>query len=166
MLPERQLSRMMWSLAKVHEPSGRRAGTQTRQIALIHTQPVQRHSDRARALLRQGGYEVSDIVIPDAEPGKTITVATAFGNAWQRRFHPIRCVVGLAAVPQPIGRFVAATWMRGVRYVNCPTSLLAMVDASTGGKTGINTPQQEPRRLVLHACRCAGRHQDAGYAAQ
>ena len=31
--------------------------------------------------------------------------------------------------------------MRGVRYVNCPTSLLAMVDASTGGKTGINTPQ-------------------------
>ena len=37
--------------------------------------------------------------------------------------------------------FVAATWMRGIRYVNCPTSLLAMVDASTGGKTGINTPQ-------------------------
>ncbi len=31
--------------------------------------------------------------------------------------------------------------MRGIRYVNCPTSLLAMVDASTGGKTGINTPQ-------------------------
>ena len=37
--------------------------------------------------------------------------------------------------------FVAATWMRGIRYVNCPTSLLAMVDASTGGKTGINSPQ-------------------------
>ena len=67
------------------------------RIALIHTQPVQRHSDRARTLLRQGGYQVAG--------------------------------------------FVAATWMRGVRYVNCPTSLLAMVDASTGGKTGINTPQ-------------------------
>ena len=36
------------------------------RIALIHTQPVQRHSDRARTLLRQGGYQVSDIVIPDA----------------------------------------------------------------------------------------------------
>nr|MDK6328712.1 3-dehydroquinate synthase [Alloscardovia omnicolens] len=34
---------------------------------------------------------------------------------------------------------IAATWLRGIRYVNCPTSLLAMVDASTGGKTGINT---------------------------
>ena len=103
MLPERQLSRMMWSLAKVHEPSGRRAGTQTRQIALIHTQPVQRHSDRARALLRQGGYEVSDIVIPDAEPGKTITVANGI---WERLgnegFTRSDAWWGLAAVPQPI----------------------------------------------------------------
>ena len=54
-----------------------------------------------------------------------------------------------------------------MRYVNCPTSLLAMVDASTGGKTGINTSQGKNLvGLFLHACRCAGRHQDAGYAAQ
>ena len=51
------------------------------RIALIHTQPVQRHSDRARTLLRQGGYQVSDIVIPDAEAGKTIEVANGI---WQR----------------------------------------------------------------------------------
>jgi 3-dehydroquinate synthase len=36
--------------------------------------------------------------------------------------------------------FVAATWMRGVRVVHVPTTLLAMVDAAVGGKTGINTP--------------------------
>ncbi|KFI92353.1 bifunctional shikimate kinase/3-dehydroquinate synthase [Bifidobacterium saguini DSM 23967] len=118
-------------------------GTKPRKIALIHTQPVQRHSDRVRALLRQGGYEVSDIVIPDAEPGKTITVANGIwerlGNEGFTRSDAVVGVGGGAATD--LAGFVAATWMRGIRYVNCPTSLLAMVDASTGGKTGINTPQ-------------------------
>ncbi|MEJ5922191.1 bifunctional shikimate kinase/3-dehydroquinate synthase [Bifidobacterium thermophilum] len=113
------------------------------KVALIHTAPVQRHSDRARALLRQGGYEVSDIVIPDAEAGKTIEVANGI---WQRLgdegFTRSDAVVGLGGgAATDLAGFVAATWMRGIRYVNCPTSLLAMVDASTGGKTGINTPQ-------------------------
>jgi shikimate kinase/3-dehydroquinate synthase len=118
-------------------------GTNPVKIALIHTQTVQRHSDRARALLRQGGYEVFDVVIPDAEAGKTITVANGI---WQRLgdegFTRSDAVVGLGGgAATDVAGFVAATWMRGVRYVNCPTSLLAMVDASTGGKTGINTPQ-------------------------
>ena len=113
------------------------------RIALIHTQSVQRHSDRTRAMLRQGGYEVSDIVIPDAEAGKTIDVANGI---WQRLgtegFTRSDAIVGLGGgAATDLAGFVAATWMRGVRYVNCPTSLLAMVDASTGGKTGINTPQ-------------------------
>lgn len=113
------------------------------RIALIHTTPVQRHSDRARALLRQAGYEVSDVLIPDAEAGKTIEVANGI---WQRLgnegFTRSDAVVGLGGgAATDLAGFVAATWMRGIRYVNCPTSLLAMVDASTGGKTGINTPQ-------------------------
>ncbi|MEE8726780.1 MAG: bifunctional shikimate kinase/3-dehydroquinate synthase [Bifidobacterium thermacidophilum] len=113
------------------------------RIALIHTAPVQRHSDRARALLRQAGYEVSDVLIPDAEAGKTIEVANGI---WQRLgnegFTRSDAVVGLGGgAATDLAGFVAATWMRGIRYVNCPTSLLAMVDASTGGKTGMNTPQ-------------------------
>lgn len=113
------------------------------RIALIHTAPVQRHSDRARALLRQAGYEVSDVLIPDVEAGKTIEVANGI---WQRLgnegFTRSDAVVGLGGgAATDLAGFVAATWMRGIRYVNCPTSLLAMVDASTGGKTGINTPQ-------------------------
>ena len=113
------------------------------RIALIHTAPVQRHSDRARALLRQAGYEVSDVLIPDAEAGKTIEVANGI---WQRLgnegFTRSDAVIGLGGgAATDLAGFVAATWMRGIRYVNCPTSLLAMVDASTGGKTGINTPQ-------------------------
>lgn len=113
------------------------------KVALIHTQPVQRHSDRARALLRQGGFEVSDIVIPDAEAGKTVDVANRIWNRLgDEGFTRSDAIVGLGGgAATDLAGFIAATWMRGVRYVNCPTSLLAMVDASTGGKTGINTPQ-------------------------
>ena len=111
------------------------------RVALIHTQPVQRHSDHARTLLRQAGYTVSDIVVPDAEAGKTVDVAN---GVWRRLgdegFTRSDAIVGLGGgAATDLAGFVAATWMRGIRYVNCPTSLLAMVDASTGGKTGINT---------------------------
>ncbi len=123
-------------------------GSEPVRVALIHTHPVQRHSDRARALLRQGGYEVCDIVIPDAEAGKTVDVAN---NVWRRLgdegFTRSDAIVGLGGgAATDVAGFVAATWMRGIRYVNCPTSLLAMVDASTGGKTGINT--EEGKNLV------------------
>ena len=111
------------------------------RVALIHTQPVQRHSDHARTLLRQAGYTVSDIVVPDAEAGKTVDVAN---GVWRRlgdeSFTRSDAIVGLGGgAATDLAGFIAATWMRGIRYVNCPTSLLAMVDASTGGKTGINT---------------------------
>ena len=111
------------------------------RVALIHTQPVQRHSDHARTLLHQAGYTVSDIVVPDAEAGKTVDVAN---GVWRRLgdegFTRSDAIVGLGGgAATDLAGFIAATWMRGIRYVNCPTSLLAMVDASTGGKTGINT---------------------------
>ena len=142
-------------------------GDKPSKVALIHTQPVQRHSDRARTLLRQGGYEVYDIVIPVAEAGKTIDVANGI---WQRLgdegFTRSDAIVGLGGgAATDLAGFVAATWMRGIRYVNCPTSLLAMVDASTGGKTGINTPQGK-NRFVLHAGRRARRYENACLPAQ
>ena len=128
-----------WAMSHLPELLGDRVT----RVALIHTQPVQRHSDHARALLRQGGYEVVDIVVPDAEAGKTVDVAN---GVWQRLgeegFTRSDAIVGVGGgAATDLAGFIAAAWMRGVRYVNCPTSLLAMVDASTGGKTGINTPQ-------------------------
>ena len=111
------------------------------RVALVHTQPVQRHSDKARTILRQSGYEVFDMIIPDAEAGKTIKVASGlWANLAEAGFTRSDAIVGLGGgAATDVAGFVAATWMRGIRYVNCPTSLLAMVDASTGGKTGINT---------------------------
>lgn len=118
-------------------------GERPAKVAVVHTESVQRHSDRARALIRQAGYDVSEIIIPDAEAAKTISVVedvlNRLGDDGFTRSDALVAVGGGAATD--LGGFVASTWMRGIRYVNCPTSLLAMVDASTGGKTGVNTKQ-------------------------
>ena len=60
-------------------------GSKPAKVALIHTQPVQRHSDRARTLLRQAGYDAYDIVIPDAEAGKTLKWPMVSGSVWGMR---------------------------------------------------------------------------------
>lgn len=116
-------------------------GENTVRVALIHTTQVQRHSDKARAILRRAGYEVTEIVIPDAEHGKTLPVVSrAWNTLGEIGFTRSDAIVGLGGgAATDVAGFIAATWLRGIRYVNCPTSLLAMVDASTGGKTGINT---------------------------
>ena len=123
-------------------------GKEPLHVALIHTSKTQRHSDRARTILRRANYEVSDIVIPDAEAGKTMEVASSvWKRLGQEGFTRSDAIVGLGGgAATDLAGFVAATWMRGIKYVNCPTSLLAMVDASTGGKTGINT--DEGKNLV------------------
>ena len=81
--------------------------------------------------------------IPDAEQGKRIEVA-AF--CWQvmgkADFTRTDAVVGFGggAVTDLAG-FVAATWLRGVEVVQVPTTVLGMVDAAVGGKTGVNTAE-------------------------
>ncbi|MEJ7756152.1 MAG: hypothetical protein WKF83_07310 [Nocardioidaceae bacterium] len=58
----------------------------------------------------------------------------------QRRFHQVRCHRGhRRGATTDLAGFVAATWLRGIALVTVPTSVLAMVDAAVGGKTGINT---------------------------
>ena len=87
------------------------------------------------------GVEVFSHELPDAESGKTVASAEA---CWDRcaevgltRQDCIISVGGGAATD--LSGFVAATWMRGIDVVHIPTTLLGMVDAAVGGKTGINT---------------------------
>lgn len=117
-------------------------GPDVHKVALIHTEPVKVHAQRALDVLNEAGYTVTDITIPDAEEGKTIEVMTSlWSTLGEQGFTRSDAIVGLGGgAATDVAGFAAATWMRGIRYVNCPTSLLAMVDASTGGKTGINTP--------------------------
>ena len=89
-----------------------------------------------------GSHEVTTLPVPDGEPAKTAAVATgcweALGAAGFTRSDAVVTFGGGATTD--LGGFVAATWLRGVRVVHVPTTLLGMVDAAVGGKTGINTP--------------------------
>jgi 3-dehydroquinate synthase len=86
-------------------------------------------------------YDVLDLPVPDGEGAKTAAVAAdcweALGRAGFTRSDAVVTVGGGATTD--LGGFVAATWLRGVRVVHVPTSLLGMVDAAVGGKTGIDT---------------------------
>ena len=86
-------------------------------------------------------HEVTELPIPDGERAKTAAVAAscwdALGEAGFTRSDAVVTVGGGATTD--LGGFVAATWLRGVRVVHVPTTLLAMVDAAVGGKTGVNT---------------------------
>jgi 3-dehydroquinate synthase len=86
-------------------------------------------------------YDVLDLPLPPGEEAKTAAVAErcweALGEAGFTRSDAVVTVGGGATTD--LGGFVAATWLRGVRVVHVPTTLLGMVDAAVGGKTGINT---------------------------
>ena len=86
-------------------------------------------------------YDVLALGLPDGERAKAAPVAAdcweALGEAGFTRSDAVVTLGGGATTD--LGGFVAATWLRGVRVVHVPTTLLAMVDAAVGGKTGINT---------------------------
>ncbi|MGN6160120.1 MAG: 3-dehydroquinate synthase [Marmoricola sp.] len=93
------------------------------------------------AALESAGSQVLRLDLPDGEAAKTAAVAVeaweALGAAGFTRSDVVVTVGGGATTD--MGGFIAATWLRGVRVVHVPTTLLAMVDAAVGGKTGMNT---------------------------
>jgi 3-dehydroquinate synthase len=111
------------------------------QVAVLYAAPLRGHADRVAAALRDAGFAPLPIEVPDAEAGKSIDVAArcwdTLGGAGFTRTDAV-VGVGGGAVTDLAG-FVAACWLRGVRVVHVPTSLLAMVDAAVGGKAGVNT---------------------------
>ena len=117
--------------------SGLGAGT----ALLIHQPPLAEVAEQVRAELAAAGVDANRVQVPDAEDGKALEVA---GYCWEVCGHvglgrrDVVVSLGGGAVTDLAG-FVAATWMRGVRVVHVPTTLLAMVDAAVGGKSGINT---------------------------
>ncbi|HEY7225201.1 MAG TPA: 3-dehydroquinate synthase [Micromonosporaceae bacterium] len=111
------------------------------QVAVLHTATVREWAERAMAALRSAGVAVLPLEVPDAEAGKSIETAArcwdALGGANFTRGDAV-VGVGGGAVTDLAG-FVAACWLRGVRWVPVSTTLLGMVDAAVGGKTGVNT---------------------------
>jgi len=119
---------------------GFRAGTRV----LVVTNPVvSGHYGRAvLASLQQAGLEASELVIEAGEDQKTpATVGLIHDACLERRLERGSLIVALGGgVVGDMAGFAAATWLRGIAVVQVPTTLLAMVDAAIGGKTGVNHP--------------------------
>jgi 3-dehydroquinate synthase len=115
-----------------------------RKVLVVHPPTLAEHAATLRTSLQaDGALEVLLAEIPDAEQGKRVEVAAfCWQILGQADFTRTDAVVGFGggAVTDLAG-FVAATWLRGVAVVQVPTTVLAMVDAAVGGKTGINTAE-------------------------
>ncbi len=93
--------------------------------------------------LTQAGFEVTHCILPAGERYKTPkSVQKIYDHALAQRLERSSTLVALGGgVIGDMTGFAAATWLRGIAVVQIPTSLLAMVDAAIGGKTGVNHPQ-------------------------
>lgn len=112
------------------------------QIALIHQPTMGTQAALLRESLDDAGHQVTLIEVPEGEQAKTLQVLeSCWASVGSVGFTRSDAVIGLGggAVTDLAG-FVAATWMRGITSVLVPTTLLGMVDAAIGGKTGINAP--------------------------
>lgn len=113
------------------------------RCALIADANVSRiYGDRAVESLRRNGYEVITAAVPPGEEHKNLqTVRRLYDAALEHRLERRSPAIALGGgvIGDTVG-FVAATYLRGVPFIQVPTSLLAMVDSSVGGKVGVNLP--------------------------
>ena len=126
--------------------------SRVRKILIVHPPTLAVAASELRESLRDG-YEVLLAEVPDAEAAKRVEVAAFLWQILgQADFTRTDLVIGFGggAVTDLAG-FVAATWLRGVRVIQVPTTLLAMVDAAVGGKTGINTAEGKNLVGAFHA---------------
>ena len=117
-------------------------GSGVRKLLVIHQPTLATRAEKLREDL-QGTVEVLLAEVPDGESAKRVEVAAfCWQVLGQADFTRSDAVLGLGggAVTDLAG-FVAATWLRGVALIQVPTTVLGMVDASVGGKTGINTAE-------------------------
>ncbi|MFN2539352.1 MAG: 3-dehydroquinate synthase [Mycobacteriales bacterium] len=111
------------------------------RVAVVHPAALRVTGETIVEDLRSNGFEAHSVEIPDGEQAKDLKVAAylwdVLGQAGFTRTDALVSVGGGATTD--LAGFVAATWLRGVDVVHVPTTLLGMVDAAVGGKTGINT---------------------------
>ena len=123
-------------------------GQGVQRVAVIHPRALAATGEAIRSDLVDQGFEAHGVEIPDGEEAKLAPVASfcwqVLGQTGFTRSDAVVTVGGGSTTD--MGGFVAATWLRGVRVVHVPTTLLAMVDAAVGGKTGMNT--SEGKNLV------------------
>ena len=113
------------------------------RVAVIAPRALAATGEAIRSDLEEQGRSAVLIEVPDAEDAKSSDVAAfCWSVLGQNGFTRTDAVVAVGGgATTDLGGFVAATWLRGVPVVHVPTTLLGMVDAAVGGKTGINTAE-------------------------
>lgn len=111
------------------------------RVAILYQPTLAATAEAIRSHLADTGIDAHRVEIADAEDGKELPVLgfiwDVLGRIGLGRKDALVSLGGGAATD--VAGFAAATWLRGVSIVHVPTTLLAMVDAAVGGKTGINT---------------------------
>jgi 3-dehydroquinate synthase len=117
-------------------------GAGTRVLVVTNPDVEAHYGTAALASLRQAGMETACLVLEAGEEHKTpATVARIHDAAHAHRLERGSLIVALGGgVVGDMAGFAAATWLRGIAVAQVPTTLLAMVDAAIGGKTGVNHP--------------------------
>jgi 3-dehydroquinate synthase len=119
-------------------------GAKAARVAIVHPRALAATAEAIREdLAEHAGYQALTIEVPDAEEAKSVGVlAYVWEVLGKSNFTRTDAIVGLGGgATTDLAGFAAATWLRGVRLVQIPTTLLGMVDAAVGGKTGINTAE-------------------------
>ena len=111
-------------------------------LVVSETNVAALYLDPVKAQLEGAGFEVTDYVFEAGEQNKNINeIAGMWNKMAEAGFTRTDFVVGLGGgVTTDMAGFAASTFLRGIKVIQLPTSLLAMVDASVGGKTGIDIP--------------------------
>lgn len=128
-------------------------GDNVKKILVIHPIGLAISAESLQQSLLDLGYEVLLAGVPDSEDAKRVEVAAfCWGILGKSDFTRTDAIIGFGGgSTTDLAGFVAATWLRGVKVIQVPTTLLGMVDAAIGGKTGINTAEGKNLVGAFHA---------------
>lgn len=127
----------------------------SRQVMIVTNETVAPlYLERVQAAL--AGRELAIVILPDGEAYKTMDSAmTVFDGLLFRRFSRSAHLVALGGgVIGDLTGFVAACYQRGIPFIQIPTTLLAQVDSSVGGKTAVNHPRGKNMIGAFHQPKC------------
>lgn len=124
-----------------------------RKVLVVHPVGLAVSAEKLSDFLKSSGFEVVLAGVPDNEEAKRIEVAAfCWGILGKSEFSRTDMIIGFGGgTITDLAGFVAATWLRGVGIVQIPTTVLAMVDAAVGGKTGVNTSEGKNLVGVFHS---------------
>ena len=116
------------------------AGLRGKVAVITNPTVAQLYLDPVHESLTRTGFDVTPVLIPDGEEHKNLgSLSAIYDRLIADRFERRSCMLALGGgVIGDLAGFAAATFLRGVSYVQVPTTLLAQVDSSVGGKTGVN----------------------------